>query len=80
MYSGIKKLALTQLEEQMNFKLSLNGMFLIIPPYIPDLTPSDLGWLVSQWFTNNEDLQNALTGWLHSQAADFYAEHISTTV
>lgn len=57
------------------------------PPYSPDLAPSDFHlfpnmkrWLASQRFANDEELQNAVNGWLHSQAADFYAEGISKTV
>lgn len=57
------------------------------PPYSPDLAPSDFHlfpymkrWLASRRFANDGELQNAVTGWLRSQAADFYAEGISKTV
>lgn len=57
------------------------------PPYSPDLAPSDFHlfpcmkrWLASQRFENDDELKNAVTGWLNSQAAEFYAEGISKTV
>lgn len=59
----------------------------IHPPYSPDLAPSDYHlfphmkkWLGSQHFDDDEDLQNAVTGWLRSQAAEFYAEGICKLV
>lgn len=57
------------------------------PPYSPDLAPSDFHlfpymkrWLASQRFTSDVALQNAVTGWLRSQAADFFKDGISKTV
>lgn len=57
------------------------------PPYSPDLAPSDYHlfmhmkkWLGSQRFDDDEELKDAVTGWLKAQAADFYAEGISKLV
>ncbi|GBO18456.1 Histone-lysine N-methyltransferase SETMAR [Araneus ventricosus] len=53
------------------------------PPYSPDLAPSDFylftamkKWLGGQHFTDYEELKNAVTHWLKSQAASIYAEGI----
>ncbi len=55
--------------------------------YSPDLAPGKFHlfpnmkqWLASQQFDNDEEPHNAVTGWLHSQTADFYTEDISKTV
>ena len=57
------------------------------PPYSPDLAPSDYHlfmhmkkWLGSQRFDDDEELKDAVTGWLQAQAGDFYAEGISKLV
>lgn len=57
------------------------------PPYSPDLAPSDYHlfmhmkkWLGSQRFDDDEELKDAVTGWLKAQAGDFYAEGISKLV
>lgn len=57
------------------------------PPYSPDLAPSDYHlfmhmkkWLGSQRFDDDEELKDAVTGWLKAQAGDFFAEGISKLV
>ena len=57
------------------------------PPYSPDLAPSDFywfmntnKWLGSQGFDYNEELHDAVTGWLQSNAAEFYGVRISKLV
>ncbi|GBN96891.1 Histone-lysine N-methyltransferase SETMAR [Araneus ventricosus] len=57
------------------------------PPYSSDLVPSDFHlftamkkWLGGQHFADDEELKNAVTHWLTSQAAAFYAEGIGKTV
>ena len=51
------------------------------PPYSPDLAPSDFylflkkkEHLAGKWFTDDEDLQHAVVGWLNSQAAVWYED------
>ncbi|GBN39058.1 hypothetical protein AVEN_190103-1, partial [Araneus ventricosus] len=73
-------LAITVLGEQ---KLLLKWDMLNLPPYSPDLVPSDYHllihikkWLGGQHFDDGEELQNAVTGWLNSQATEFYGEGI----
>jgi transposase len=50
-----------------------------LPPYSPDLAPSDYhlfiylkNWLGSQRFNNNEELMESVKTWLSSQALDFF--------
>jgi hypothetical protein len=50
-------------------------LFLPLPPYIPDVMPSDChlftylnSWLWSQHFNNNEELMEGVETWLSSQA------------
>ncbi|GBM26680.1 Mariner Mos1 transposase [Araneus ventricosus] len=57
------------------------------PPYSPDMAPSDFNlftamkkWLGGQHFADDEELKNAVTHWLKSQAAAFYAEGIGKLV
>lgn len=57
------------------------------PPYSPDLAPSDYhlfremkAWLGGQRFANNDELQNAVTTYLGSLAADFFEEGIGKLV
>ncbi|GBL90856.1 Mariner Mos1 transposase [Araneus ventricosus] len=57
------------------------------PPYSPDLAPSDFHlftamkkWLGREHFADDEELKNAVTHWLKSQAAAFYAEGIGKLV
>jgi hypothetical protein len=51
-------------------------------PKSSDLAPSDLFTHTKKWFgaqhlTNDQDLKNAVTGWLKCQASKFYAEGVS---
>uniref|UniRef100_A0A1B6F3X3 Tc1-like transposase DDE domain-containing protein n=1 Tax=Cuerna arida TaxID=1464854 RepID=A0A1B6F3X3_9HEMI len=53
------------------------------PPYSPDLAPSDYHlfptmkkWLATQRFDDDAELQQEVTNWLKTQAADFYEEGI----
>jgi [histone H3]-lysine36 N-dimethyltransferase SETMAR len=57
------------------------------PPYSPDLAPSDYflfmhmkKWLGSQRFEDDEELKDAVNGWLKAQAGDFFSEGISKLV
>ncbi|GBM20652.1 hypothetical protein AVEN_230238-1 [Araneus ventricosus] len=57
------------------------------PPYSLDLAPSDFHlftamkkWLGGQHFADDEELKNAVTHWLKSQAATLYAEGIGKLV
>ncbi|GBL72997.1 Histone-lysine N-methyltransferase SETMAR [Araneus ventricosus] len=57
------------------------------PPYSPHMAPSDFHlftamkkWLGEQYFSDDEELKNAVTHWLKSQAAAFYAEGIGKLV
>ncbi|GBO33313.1 hypothetical protein AVEN_156430-1, partial [Araneus ventricosus] len=61
----------------MKCKVRLIGLF------SPDLVPSDYHllthikkWLGEQHFADGEELQDAVTGWLNSEAAEFYGEGI----
>ncbi len=52
-------------------------------PYWPKTFASNIRRIVQpclKRLANDKELQNDMTGWLHSQAADFYTEGISTTV
>ncbi|GBO05209.1 hypothetical protein AVEN_257476-1 [Araneus ventricosus] len=56
-------------------------------PYSPDLAPSDYRlftymkkWLRAQYFADDEELQDAVTSWLNSREAEFYAVMICTLV
>ncbi|GBM73959.1 hypothetical protein AVEN_29621-1 [Araneus ventricosus] len=56
------------------------------PPYIPDFAPSDFHlftamkkWLERQHFSDDEELENAVTHCLKSQVAAFHAEGIGKT-
>jgi hypothetical protein len=57
-----------------------------IPPYSPDLAPSDYylfthlsNWSGSQRFNNNEELMEGFKMWLSSQAADFSDTNIKNS-
>ncbi|GBM90647.1 Histone-lysine N-methyltransferase SETMAR [Araneus ventricosus] len=56
-------------------------------PYNPDMAPSDFHlftamkrWLGGQHFADDEELKNAVTHWLKSQTAAFYAEGVGKLV
>ena len=58
-----------------------------LPPYSPDLAPSDFhlfrelkAWLGGQRFAANDELQDAVKTYLSSLAANFFAEGIEKLV
>ncbi|GBN33313.1 hypothetical protein AVEN_69924-1 [Araneus ventricosus] len=71
--------AFTLLLQLKNCWINLDGKFLIIPPYSPDLALSDFPlflklkkFLGGKRFGSDEELENAVTTWLNELVAEEY--------
>ncbi|GBN52800.1 hypothetical protein AVEN_79845-1 [Araneus ventricosus] len=76
----------SQLRPELYWTL-LAGKFWTIPPYSPDLAPSDFHLfrhlkhhLGGNHYSDDEDVKTAVTSWLSEQAASFYEEGIQNLV